>query len=961
MSNYIKIEDILKASNGGLDIILSYYPEANDVLVNKKRNFKVRANEKTASATLKEMPDGTWIVTDFGGDGKPRNAIAVCQFEESIDFGEACQLLGAKLNLTSKIPSTVAKPIYNKRLLNEDEIPGNTYYTFKDFTKEELAVLGPRVNADHLGFCNLKSVAKMVTCYDTEAAVKESTPEYPIFCFDNDTWQKTYEPKNFKKHNRFRHSGDKPKTFCFGLDYVKSEYNRNKARVEDEAQQEDIEIGEVRLENVILCSGGSDAINLFSMANGNDKVQKTWYVIWLNSESEKLSYDDYKTLKTCCVNIYSLPDIDKTGITQGIETAFKYLDIKTIWLPSYLRDTSDWRGGNRKDFKDFVEKYYKAEQANQFITQVKKLIENALPMMFWDERYNKEKNYTQYFLSNTKLYHFLKHSGFGKILDENSSTGYKYVYKDGNIIRNVLPIDIEMYVHDFLAKKQLPIALRDMVYKNAQVKESSLNKLPVMDLEFKDCTKDLQYMFFQKETWEITANDIVKHRPGTIDNYVWEDKIIDHHCKIETEPFKISKDNAGNYDIDILDKDNQFFNYLINGSRIHWRKDLEDSFNDLNSKEAITYAKENKFNIAGSNLNENEVYEQKGHLINKIFSLGYMLHKYKDESKAWAVYVMDNKLCDIGESHGGSGKSLGFGKLINVLKRRKTIDGRVPTITKNEFIYHGVTEDTDYIFIDDAHAYLDYNFFFSAITGTLNVNPKQGAPFEIPFEDSPKFVTTSNFPPRSLDPSLARRLLFVVYSDYYHFNKDGEYNQVRQVSDDFNGQNLFSSWDTNQWNKYFNFLARCVQFYLSHNGKFDAPNGNIQKRNLMAEMGDNFRAWAEVFFAARNHENQFANLNTDIPKSDMLEDFKRNTGLNKITSNKFKKSIKAFCKFNGWNFGDTERNDKNGRILVSKNGKTQEVFFIKAEKAIVTDSEIKSMPIRPKAEGIGNDDDDYPF
>jgi hypothetical protein len=78
-------------------------------------------------------------------------------------------------------------------------------------------------------------------------------------------------------------------------------------------------------------------------------------------------------------------------------------------------------------------------------------------------------------------------------------------------------------------------------------------------------------------------------------------------------------------------------NYLINTSRMHWRKDLEEPYEGKAVKLEEEYFKANQF-ISGPNLSEDEVYEQKLHFINKIYSIGYILHKYKDESRAWCVF-----------------------------------------------------------------------------------------------------------------------------------------------------------------------------------------------------------------------------------------------------------------------------------------------------------------------------------
>jgi len=97
--SYVKDTDIFEATNGGLDIILAYYPAANKVFHKAAKSFKIRESEKTASASLKQHASGIWLVTDFGGDGTPRNGIQVCMFEEGITYAKACELLGARYNI----------------------------------------------------------------------------------------------------------------------------------------------------------------------------------------------------------------------------------------------------------------------------------------------------------------------------------------------------------------------------------------------------------------------------------------------------------------------------------------------------------------------------------------------------------------------------------------------------------------------------------------------------------------------------------------------------------------------------------------------------------------------------------------------------------------------------------------------------------------------------------------------
>ena len=50
----IEIDNIYKATNDGLDILLSYYPQAKDV-VGTKNKFRARPDEKTPSALISKI------------------------------------------------------------------------------------------------------------------------------------------------------------------------------------------------------------------------------------------------------------------------------------------------------------------------------------------------------------------------------------------------------------------------------------------------------------------------------------------------------------------------------------------------------------------------------------------------------------------------------------------------------------------------------------------------------------------------------------------------------------------------------------------------------------------------------------------------------------------------------------------------------------------------------------------
>lgn len=953
---YVDWKDIIYAADNGLAIIRLVHPNVDDALTSRDKKFKAR-DEKTASASLR-LKDGHYHVTDFGGDQKERNAIGVYMVETGKTFQESVQYLAEFFQVKGSDASwTEIKPEYESRPIAEGEESGSYEIVDKEFTPEELAMIGPAVTAQHCKDFNMVSVKSFSRFKDTEVTSWSSTDTYPIFAFQHAKWSKIYQPLSYKKEFRFSFLGEKPKRHLYGLDLLKKQFEKNKEKMLDDDITYDEEANDTKKENkkkdprveaVFMVSGGSDGINLRSFG---------YFPVWMNSETQELTFEEYKELLVYAQVIIYIPDLDATGLKQSLKIALKYLDIKVMMLPHYLKLRKDRRGNPSKDFKDFVVAFFKKSESRAFTSRLTKLVDNALPAQFWNEIYT--KNGKKFTFRHTQFYNFLKMNGFGRIKDEYTKDGFHFVHVDGNVVRKVQPVEIESFVHQFLKDRQLPIELRDLIYSK-NLSDSALKKLDSLDIEFSSAESNAQYFFFENAVLKITADAIEQKKRGDVDRFIWDNKLLKHVVHAEDTPFEIKKDIHGNDDITIKETDNWFLNYLINGSRVHWRKELEENLAGKQDAEIKTYLEEHRFNIAGPLLEDEERQEQKLHLINKIYALGYMLHTYRAPDKPWAVYAMDNKIADISESHGGSGKSVFLKGLQQVLKQNHYINGRDSKKTQDDFIYHGVDSETDYLMIDDCHANTDYGFFYNAISGDLDVNNKNGLRFIIPADQVGKIAFASNYPPQDLGPSLARRLLFIVFGDYYHFNSDGEYNENRAVSDDFAGKTLFKDFDERQWNKFYYLCAYAVQFYLSSKEKINSPMGNVKMRNLLSEMGTPFKDWADVFFSQKDNEDKPLYLDVQFIKEFAFENLKEKTGY-KYTSHSFKKKVKAYAEYNEWSFNPKDKGlsfDNNGRIMKTIDGKTHEMFYIDTKIA----SQTEALTAAKDAPTVGDElDEDLPF
>ena len=641
-----------------------------------------------------------------------------------------------------------------------------------------------------------------------------------------------------------------------------------------------------KLKHAIMCTGGSDALNVAALSIEN-------HVLWMNSESEKLFPNDFVKISAKVESFYNVPDMDLTGIRQGHALAMEYLDIKTVWLPAELSFHRDFRGNNCKDVRDYF-KHYKLSSFDE-------LLKMAYPYRFWDlePKFDKDKNFKkfEFTFNNRHAYNFLARNGFCRIEDKNNKEGHIFTHIEGNTVKEVLAGKMRDYIITFLEERKSDTELFNMVYRTSQVKDSSMSNLPVKEIEFKDADKDYQYMFFQNKTWKITKHKIEEYKPGAVNCFTWDDEVIKHDAKLLEDFFEVKLNpETEKYNITIKNTDSILFKFLINTANMHWR------VTEYGIKEKNANGEE----VERHKLTPAEDYENQIHLINRLYTLGYMMHRYKNPSKAWCPYFMENKVTEEGVSNGGSGKSI-CANIPTHFMNTIVLDGRNPELLGNNHWTENITEHVDLLHFEDMHQYSKFDVLYNLITGGMPVNPKHSRGYILDFDKSPKTAISSNYPPKGLDQSARRRILFSVLSDYYHHGPNDEFDSARTPESEF-GMILFKDFDETQWNLASNLVAQCIKLFLAIN-KVDPPMVNVEKRNLLSIMGDAFVDWADVYFSLLS-----GRLNCNVVKQEAFLNFQAVTK-SKITANRFKQALVAYCKFNDFIFNPKELTNSGDRII----------------------------------------------
>ena len=924
----ITVNDIYNATHDGLDVILHYYPQARECVGKKGTKFKVRPSEKTASATLYEVRNSKsnsviWKVVDFGDDGRAQSPIDICLHEEGFTrVNEAILFLAGIFDVRDELNHSVNKPDVRKRPANEDEKEGTTVFELlPEIPEKHLKVLGPRVKKEHAEGLHWYEAKWVGHVKNREVTMRYSNDNYPIFlreCLVKPAqggepavkFFKIYEPLNPEKGYRFSYTpaGVKPKVYINGFEELKKQYLDYNRQLQNNFYQDPANEGkpcpEEKLKEAFICSGERDALCCKSMG---------YTPIWFNSETYNISEEEYREVMKYVERLYNIPDLDSTGVSRGTKLALQYINIFTIWLPKWLLTYRDNRGRPRKDLRDWME-------IRDRITDFRDLMELAMPAKFWSERQNKKTGQWSYDIDSACLHNFLRLNGFYSLHDENISTA-RFIRINGNVVTAIQQKDIRKFVRDWAEERYLCREIRNLILNSPRLGDSALENLTEIDLDFTSFTPTTQLFFFPDKILEATPQGLVEHQggDGTINNYVWEENIINHRIKQMPPMFTITRlpDDNGDPKFDIQingEVKSCVMGYVVNSSRIHWRKELEENLEDVNEDIAAQYRKDHKFCIDGDGLTEDEIREQKQNLINKIFTIGYMLHRYKSRSRAWAPQAMDNKIGENGECNGRSGKSFLFQALAMFMKTVK-LSGRNPKLMDNPHVFDQITKHTDYVLVDDCAEYLSMDLFYDIITSDLTVNPKNNQSYTIPFEESPKFGFTTNYVPHDFDSSTEARMLYMVYSDYYHQKTEtNDYLETRSIRDDF-GRDLFSrTYSEDDWNYDINFFMQCACFYLSlaqESIKLLPPMGNIIMRKYRSDMGDNFEDWASTYFAEDSgHLDEF------IIRREALEDYTNFSKQTRIMMNKFTKKLKAFVHLCPWvhEYNPAELCNSQGRI-----------------------------------------------
>jgi len=663
--------------------------------------------------------------------------------------------------------------------------------------------------------------------------------------------------------------------------------------------------------------------------------------------NDKLDYNYYtEDLKPNIYNIYLLPN----------NTAEQRLKARAIGLVfiEFLIFKLDLK------FKSIAEYLTHLEGREHVFF---KKLNTALPFKFWEYEGFEVK------LNLIAFLNFVQTKGFFSYEDQKDKKGYQYIKIENRIVKSYDDKElfvrfIRSYANNWLHDRGEHLKIRNKILTSGEFTERNLSQLKQIELDFENSGKNFQNFFFKDgHMWIISNGEIKKYEQTKVKKHIWEHDLIDLPSKIKSAPFKISYrkeyklllDKLKNtkkgtpeykeikntikkisetkkYDIEILNRDNYFLQFLWLTSYLYW-KDAENEGYEIQKNDFWFELEKSKI------IDIDKIDEMKLHLINKITALGYLTKDYRGPKDDYGIAILDAidlKNDGLKREAAGGGKSIIAKALTQIKRIYEAEDSASEDFCKNKHRYENYDKEK-LLLIDDMHKNARLGDILTDFSNGITVNPKHKKPIPIPLTRSPKIIVTRNY----IDMEGARvdrRIFRMFVCDFFHKKNGGKYREEITPDKTF-GFSFFSEETEEQKSDLVNFFAYS---YLANQefGEIDSPIEELMYYRIIKQIGEPLIEFLDIFL--ENIEDNYIDLlwlfsSFKIEFKETFNSFQR-TKLYNTTSN-FKKLLKLYCEINDlvFNPDDVLNQPKEKPIRIvqrsdKREGKTAEHIFIATQE-----------------------------
>jgi hypothetical protein len=426
-------------------------------------------------------------------------------------------------------------------------------------------------------------------------------------------------------------------------------------------------------------------------------------------------------------------------------------------------------------------------------------------------------------INNTNLFKFLSEHGFAIMSDGNGTVLVKI---QNNIAERASESDMIICVKNHLEAQGdndgLEIFIKGV---NGYIQTKKLNFLKSVSSFTDRDTKEKSTFYFRNCFVEVTSSSIDVFNYTDSDKVIWKERIIDRDFNLPD------------------DYECQFKEFM----------------NTISKKDSSRYDALKSM-------------------------MGYLLHRYNNQSLTKAVILMDENPQTSGAANGGTGKGL-LTKAIEKCREIVTVNGQ-QTKANSRFNNQRIENTTDIIHYDDVKSNFNLDEIKSLITSGVVVEQKGKKEVLINPEDAPKFLISTNYTVLGPGGSTDRRRR-------YEFELANHYNDKHRPIDEF-GNLFFEEWNEEEWNKFYLLMLNCVKDFLK-NGLIECDPINIDESALANNTCSEFSKFANKQLIA----------NTRYNKTELFQKFKKEYQIYaNIAQHIFTKWLKQYAVLNHLDYED---------------------------------------------------------
>lgn len=420
----------------------------------------------------------------------------------------------------------------------------------------------------------------------------------------------------------------------------------------------------VGMERPINIGGAEDT----EVVSGSERDRL--HVCWIGTTTNRVSNDLIFTLNKVARRIYLCLHQDPKGIQLMNKIAYDNIYVQLVNLPEDMYTGSF---GRLKSIQDYFMRY----QTHRMTVSRKNWaftlgIMTARSLKFWAPSLDKDgKPNGQYSIVNDNLMSFLEANGLYTYDDGDKTLSFARI--KGNRVTIIPPERIEKEAKEILlgfvynSYQHYSKTLVNNIHRSTQIKTKLLLTIKEAKLNFLYESKYQNFFTFKNGTFRISKDEIRLAEPKEITFNIFEEKTIEHYFEPASSPMftvsyskeyqslldrmktlekrsdewyevKDQLDSFLDWDKYVLNDDFDpdqfsFMKYVWNTGRMYWRDEAQ-----------------------GTPLTDNQKKEYVLHFVNKVWSIGYLLRKYKEESKPLLIYLIENDIILYGKSEGRTGK-----------------------------------------------------------------------------------------------------------------------------------------------------------------------------------------------------------------------------------------------------------------------------------------------------------------